>query len=59
MRARENNYHVVFDRPVSWEENTNILGYFMYMADSYGVNKWVMMQLIKKFSVLRVRARAH
>ena len=54
LRSSKDNYHVVFDRPVSWEENTKTLGYLMYMADNMGVDKWVMMQLIKGFSVLRV-----
>jgi len=54
MKSSENNYHVVFDRPVSWAENMSIVAWAALTTHSRPLERWLVMQCIKKSSTLRV-----
>jgi hypothetical protein len=54
LRSSKNNYHVVFDRPVSWSENMRIVAWVSLLSHNPMIEKWFIMQCIKEGSTLRV-----
>ena len=54
LKSSENNYHVVFDRKVSWSENMRIVAWVSLLSCNRGLTKWFLMQCIKGASTLRV-----
>jgi len=54
LKSSENNYHVVFDRKVSWSENMRIVAWVSLLSRNKGLTKWFLMQCIKGASTLRV-----
>ena len=54
LRSSENNYHVLFDRPVSWSENIRIVAWFSLLSNNPTLQKYHLMQCIKEGSTLRV-----
>ena len=61
LRSSDDNYHVVFNRTVTWEENMHIIGFASYMLRNERGGKksmgWVIMQLIKESSTLRISTK--
>lgn len=61
LRFSDDNYHVVFNRTVTWEENMHIIGFASYMLRNERGGKksmsWVIMQLIKESSTLRISTK--
>ena len=54
LRSSLNNYHVVFNRKVSWKENMHIVGWAALLSNNPMLQKWLLMQCIKEGSTLRV-----
>jgi len=54
LKSSENNYHVVFNRKVSWTENVKIMAWVSLLSRNNGLTKWFLMQCIKGASTLRV-----
>lgn len=54
LRSSENHYHVVFDRRVSWTENTRIVAWVSLLSHNRMLGKWFIMQCIKEASTLRI-----
>ena len=54
LKSSENNYHVVFNRKVSWSENMRIVAWVSLLSRNKGLTKWFLMQCIKGASTLRV-----
>jgi len=54
LKSSENNYHVVFNRPVSWSENMHIVAWVSLLSGNPMLEKWFLMQCIKEGSTLRV-----
>ena len=54
LKSSENNYHVVFNRTVSWDENMHIVAWICLQAHIEPLNKWFIMQCIKEASTLRL-----
>ena len=54
LKSSENNYHVVFNRPVTWTENMHIVAWVSLESHNPMTNKWFLMQCIKEGSTLRV-----
>ena len=52
--SSENNYHVVFNRAVTWEENMSIVAWVCLESENEELKKWLIMQCIKKASTLRL-----
>lgn len=49
------NYHVIFNRPVSWQENVHVMAWVALQNFSNShVVKWCIMQCIKESSTLRI-----
>ena len=54
LRPSYKHYHVVFDRYVSREENLRVVAWVALLSQNSGLIKWLLMQLIKMGSTLRV-----
>jgi len=54
LKSSEGNYHVVFNRPVSWCENMRIVAWVSLLSGNPMLEKWFMLQCIKEGSTLRV-----
>lgn len=54
LKSSENNYHVVFNRPVTWTENMHIVAWVSLESHNPMIKKWFLMQCIKEGSTLRV-----
>lgn len=54
FKSSEDNYHVIFDSTVSWIENMHIVAWVCLGSQNIGLQKWFLMQCIKKSSTLRV-----
>ena len=54
LKSSMNNYHVVFNRKVSWKENMHIVGWAALLSNNPMLQKWLLMQCIKEGSTLRV-----
>lgn len=48
IRSSERNYHIVFNRTVSWAENVRIVAWVCLMLDHYSLTKWFLLQCIKR-----------
>jgi hypothetical protein len=57
LQSSKSNYHVVFDRPVSWSENMRIVAWVSLIAQHEGLLKFLRMQCIKESSTLRISAK--
>ncbi len=57
LKSSRDHYHVLFNRTVSWEENTKIMAWVAVLSRNAGLRKWVLMQLIKVASTLRVSCK--
>jgi hypothetical protein len=54
LKSSANSYHVVFDRAVSWSKNVGIVAWVRLMTKHRRLTEWLVMQLIKNGSTLRV-----
>ncbi|MEM3601474.1 MAG: hypothetical protein QXN87_02240 [Candidatus Bathyarchaeia archaeon] len=54
LKSSNRNYHVVFNRKVSWSENMKIVAWVSLLSRSRGLTKWFLMQCIKQAPTLRV-----
>ena len=54
LESSEMRYHVVFDRFVSWEENTMRMAWVGILSNNKNLWKYIFMQLIKGSCTLRV-----
>lgn len=57
LRSSENNYHVVFNRRVSWSENVKIMAWISLLSNNPMLQKWHLMQCIKEGSTLRISSK--
>ena len=57
LRSSANSYHVVFDRPVSWSRNVAIVAWVCLMTKHRRLTEWLVMQLIKHASTIRISAK--
>ena len=61
LRSSEGSYQVVFDRPVSWRENMQVVAWTVLDSGCEELKRWLVMQCRKGFLrcvlVLRVRSR--
>jgi len=57
LNSSGDNHLVLFNRPVTWEDNTHIMGFASWMIKTEDFNRWLVMQLIKKSSTVRVSAK--
>ena len=53
LKSSEKNYHVVFDRPVSWTENFRIMSWVSILSKKGKLKDYALMQGIKGSSTLR------
>lgn len=54
LKSSKNSYHVVFNRPVSWSENTRIIAWVSLESGNENLKKYFLMQCIKESSTLRI-----
>ncbi|UCE16679.1 MAG: hypothetical protein JSV12_03485 [Candidatus Bathyarchaeota archaeon] len=54
LKSSLNNYHVVFNRTVSWKQNMKIVAWVALQCHNRLVEKWFLMQCIKEGSTLRI-----
>lgn len=55
LRSSRNHYHVIFNKPMkSWRKTVNIISRIAVKTKNPEVYKWVLMQIIKKASTLRI-----
>jgi hypothetical protein len=57
LKASENHFHVVFDRPVTWKKNVHIMAWVCIESKNKGLIKWFLMQCIKGSSTLRISSK--
>lgn len=54
LKSSQGNYHVVFDRKVTWIDNMSIVASIAIQTKHEGLKKWSLLQARKKASTLRV-----
>ena len=54
LKSSKESYHVVFDRPVSWRENLQVIAWCVLDSRSEELKRWLVMQCRKGSSTLRV-----
>jgi len=54
LKSSKNNYHVIFDKKVSWTKNMHIVAWVSLLSQNKNLQKWFLMQCIKEGSTLRV-----
>jgi len=54
LKSSTRNYHVVFNRRVSWRENMRVVAWVSLLSHNPMLEKWFVMQCIKEASTLRV-----
>jgi hypothetical protein len=57
LRSSEDHYHVLFDASVDWVSNCHIMGWVAVESQIQKLKDYVLMQLIKESSTLRVGAK--
>jgi len=57
LKSSASSYHVVFDRPVPWSKNVGIVAWVCLVTKHRRLTEWLVMQLIKKGSTLRVSSK--
>ena len=57
LKSSKNNYHVVFNREVSWSENVSIMSWVVLTNKKPKLLKWFLLQCIRKASTLRVGSK--
>ena len=57
LKSSERNYHVVFNRKVTWSENVRVVAWVALLSHNRGLDQWLKMQCIKQSSTLRVSSK--
>jgi hypothetical protein len=57
LKSSRDHYHVIFNKTVSWEENCRVMAWVAVLSKNTGLRKWVLMQLIKGASTLRISSK--
>ena len=57
LKSSRDHYHVVSNKTVNWEENAKIMAWVAVLSKNAGLRKWVLMQLIKGASTLRISSK--
>jgi len=57
LKSSKNNYHVIFNRSVSWYENLHIVAWVALESRNKGLHDWLVMQCIKEASTLRISSK--
>jgi hypothetical protein len=57
LRSSENHYHVLFDASVDWAGNCHVMGWVAVESRIQKLMDYVLMQLIKESSTVRVGAK--
>ena len=57
LKSSKNNYHVVFNREVSWSENVSIMSWVVLTNKKPKLLQWFLLQCIRKASTLRVGSK--
>lgn len=57
LRSSRLNYHVVFNRPVSWAKNLHIVAWVCQQSKHKKLTGWLIFQSIKESSTLRVGSK--
>ena len=57
LKSSRDHYHVLFNKTVSWEENCRAMAWVAVLSGNAGLRKWVLIQLIKGSSTLRVSCK--
>ena len=57
LKSSKDCYHVVFDRSVDWSENASIVAWVCLVSKHRRLTEWLVMQLIKRASTLRISAK--
>jgi len=53
LKSSKNNYHVIFDKKVSWKDNVRIMAWVCLISKHEALTKWFLLQCVKKESTLR------
>lgn len=54
LRSSKGNYHVVFNKPVTWEKNVRVMAWACFISGfNPSLSRWFIMQCIKRSSTLR------
>lgn len=54
LRSSKGNYHVVFNKPVTWEKNVRVMAWACFISSfNPALLRWFVMQCIKRSSTLR------
>lgn len=51
------NYHLIFNLPVTWEQNMRMMNWVALESGNEGLRKYAMMQAIKRDSTLRMGSK--
>lgn len=57
LKSSRDHYHMVFNKTVTWEENCRAMAWVAVLSGNAGLRKWVLMQLIKGASTLRISSK--
>jgi hypothetical protein len=57
LKSSRKNFHVVFDRRVSWSRNMKIVAWVSFASKNPGLLQFLCMQCIKGSSILRVSSK--
>ena len=53
LESSPGSFHVVFDRPVDWGENMQVVAWVALLSGSVKLRRWFLMQCIKRKPTLR------
>ena len=57
LKSSKSNYHVVFDRRVSWKKNISVVAWVSLYSQNRMLKNWLIMQCIKEESTLRISSK--
>ena len=57
LRSSERNYHVVYDRSISWAKNMSVVAQTCLETKSEGMIKWFLLKCRKQESTLRIGSK--
>ena len=57
LRSSKDNYHVIFNREVSWSENVSIMSHVVLATKKTKLLKWFLLQCRREASTLRVGSK--
>jgi hypothetical protein len=54
VKSSKNHYHIIYNKSVSWLENSNAMAWACLLTHKIELMKWFIMQIIKGSSTLRI-----